>query len=337
MLKYILRRLGASALLLLVVTLMTFVIFYVVPRIAGRTTEQLATMYVGRAPTEAAIQATIERLNLDQPLALQFWEFVKGIFVGAEYTFGNDVVQCSAPCFGYSFQTYQEVFPAILDRVPVTFSLGLGAALIWLVGGVLVGVVSAVRKGSFFDRIAMGLALAGVSLPIFFTGQLALAFLVHSWEIFPNAEYTPFTDNPAAWASGLLLPWLTLAFLHAAQYARQTRAGMLETMGEDYIRTARAKGLKESRVILKHGLRPTLTPILTIFGLDIGLVLGGAVLTEQVYSLNGIGRYAVTAIVQSDLPVILGVTLFGALFIVVCNLIVDLLYPLVDPRVRAAR
>ena len=246
-------------------------------------------------------------------------------------------MQCSAPCFGYSFQTYQEVFPAILERLPITFSLGLGAAVLWLVGGVAVGVISAVKKGSIFDRISMGLALGAVSLPIFFTGQLALAFLVHDWGLFPNARYTPFTEDPIAWASGLLLPWLTLAFLHAAQYARQTRAGMLETMGEDYIRTARAKGLKESRVILKHGLRPTLTPILTIFGLDIGLVLGGAVLTEQVYSLNGIGRFAVTAIVQSDLPVILGVTLFGAFFIVLCNLAVDLLYPLVDPRVRTAR
>ncbi|MGV2385906.1 MAG UNVERIFIED_CONTAM: ABC transporter permease, partial [Thermobifida fusca] len=158
MLRYILRRLGASVILLLVVTLMTFVIFYVVPRLAGRTTEQLATMYVGRAPTEAAIQATIKRLNLDQPLIIQFWEFIKGIVLGADYTFGNDVVHCAAPCFGYSFQTYQEVFPAILERLPITFSLGLGAAVLWLVGGVAVGVISAVKKGSIFDRISMGLA-----------------------------------------------------------------------------------------------------------------------------------------------------------------------------------
>ncbi|GAA3721359.1 peptide/nickel transport system permease protein [Spinactinospora alkalitolerans] len=336
MLTYILRRLGAGVLLLAVVTLVTFLIFYVVPRLAGQTTEQLATMYVGKAPTPEAIQATIDRLGLDQPLALQFWEFVRGIFVGAEYQFGRDTVQCSAPCFGYSFQNYQEVFPELVKRLPVTFSLALGAAVIWLVGGVAVGILSAIKKGSIFDRIAMGVALAGVSLPIFFTGLLSLAFLVHAWDLFPNADYTPFTENPLAWASGLILPWLTLAFLHAAQYARQTRAGMLETMGEDYIRTARAKGLSERTVVLKHGLRPTLTPILTIFGLDIGLVLGGAVLTEQVFSLNGIGRYAVNAIVQSDLPVILGVTLFGAFFIVVCNLIVDLLYAWVDPRVRVA-
>lgn len=336
MLTYILRRLGAGVLLLAIVTLVTFVIFYVVPRWAGQTVQQLATMYVGKAPTPEAIEATIDRLNLDQPIALQFFEFIKGIFVGAEYRFGGQIVDCGAPCFGYSFQNYTEVFPEIVSRLPVTISLGLGAGVIWLVGGVAVGIISAIKRGSLFDRVSMGVALAGVSLPIFFTGLLSLAFLVHAWDIFPSPGYTPFLQNPVDWAVGLLLPWITLAFLHAAQYARQTRAGMLETMGEDYIRTARAKGLAERKVIVKHGLRPTLTPIVTIFGLDVGLVLGGAVLTETVFSLNGIGRYAVQAIISSDLPVILGVTLFGAFFVVVCNLIVDMLYVWVDPRVRVA-
>ncbi|WP_017537263.1 MULTISPECIES: ABC transporter permease [Nocardiopsis] len=336
MVTYLLRRLGAGVLLLAIVTLVTFLIFYVVPRMAGQTVQQLATMYVGKAPTEEAIQATIDRLNLDQPIALQFWEFIKGIFVGATYTFGGREVVCSAPCFGYSFQNYTEVFPEIVNRLPVTFSMAIGAGVIWLVGGVSVGVVSAIKKGSIFDRLSMGLALAGVSLPVFFTGLLSLAFLVHAWGLFDTPRYTPFFQDPIAWATGLFLPWVTLAFLHAAQYARQTRAGMLETMGEDYIRTARAKGLAEWKVILKHGLRPTLTPIVTIFGLDIGLVLGGAVLTETVFSLNGIGRYAVQAIISQDLPVILGVTLFGAFFVVVCNLIVDLLYAWVDPRVRVS-
>ncbi|MDT0329259.1 ABC transporter permease [Nocardiopsis lambiniae] len=331
---YILRRLGAGLLLLAVVTMVTFAIFYVVPKWAGRTTEQLATMYVGRAPTPEAIQATIDRLGLDEPVIVQFGEFVRGIFFGAEYRFGRDTIECSAPCFGYSFQSYQEVFPEIVARLPVTFSLALGAGVIWLVGGIAVGVISAVWKGSLFDRVAMAIALAGVSLPIFFTGLLVLAFPVHSWGWFQTPRYVPLTVDPLAWAAGMFLPWLTLAFLHAAMYARQTRAGMLEVLGEDYVRTARAKGLSEGRVVLKHALRPTLTPIVTIFGLDLGLVLGGAVLTEQVFSLNGIGRYAVNAITQSDLPVILGVTLFGAFFIVVCNLIVDLIYPLIDPRVR---
>ncbi|WP_285734728.1 ABC transporter permease [Nocardiopsis sp. ATB16-24] len=334
MLTYILRRLGAGLLLLAVVTMVTFAIFYVVPRWAGRTTEQLATMYVGRAPTPEAIQATIDRLGLDEPVAVQFVEFVRGILFGAEYRFGRDTIECSAPCLGYSFQTYQEVFPEIVARLPVTASLALGAGVLWLVGGVLVGTVSAVWKGGLFDRLAMAVALAGVSLPVFFTGLLSLAFLVHAWGLFGTPGYVPLTRDPFGWVQGLLLPWVTLAFLHAAMYARQTRAGMLEVLGEDYIRTARAKGLSERRVIFKHALRPTLTPIVTIFGLDLGLVLGGAVLTEQVFSLNGIGRYAVSAITQSDLPVILGVTLFGAFFIVVCNLLVDLLYPIVDPRVR---
>ncbi len=337
MLRYILRRLGAGLVLLAVVTLMTFVIFYVIPRLAGQTPRQMAAMYVGKSPTPEQLDATVERLNLDQPVLLQFWDFVRDIILGDQFETGGQVVECSVPCFGYSFHTFQEVFPEIMSRLPVTASLAVGAGVIWLVGGVAVGIISAVKKGSIFDRAAMGVALAGVSLPIFFTGLLALSFLVHTWEIFPTPEYVPFTENPAEWALGMFLPWVTLAFLHAAQYARQTRGGMLETMGEDYIRTARAKGLTERRVILKHGLRPTLTPIVTIFGLDIGMVLGGAVLTEQVFSLNGIGRYAVEGITNSDLPVILGVTLFGALFIVVCNLIVDLLYVWVDPRVRAAR
>ena len=195
--------------------------------------------------------------------------------------------------------------------------------------------LSAVRKGSLFDRTAMGIALAGVSLPIFFTGLLSLSLLSYRLGWFAEGgAYSPLRENPLTWAYDLLLPWITLAFLYAAGYARLTRAGMLETMNEDYIRTARAKGLTERRVVLKHGLRATLTPILTIFGLDLGLLLGGAILTESTYSLPGIGQYAVLAITNNDLPKVLGVTLVAAFFIVLANLLVDLLYATIDPRVR---
>jgi peptide/nickel transport system permease protein len=195
--------------------------------------------------------------------------------------------------------------------------------------------VSALRRGSFFDRAAMSVALGGVSLPIFFTGLIGLAFLSYKIPVFASGgSYTPLTKNPLAWAYDLLLPWITLAFLFSAQYARLTRAGMLETMNEDYIRTARAKGLPERAVVLKHGLRGALTPILTIFGLDLGLLLGGAILTEKTFSLNGLGKYTVDAIENQDLPRILGVTLVAAFFIVMANLVVDLLYAVVDPRVR---
>ena len=180
----------------------------------------------------------------------------------------------------------------------------------------------------------MGLALAGVSLPIFFTGLLSLALFSYKWPIFPNVQFVPFTQNPFLWARNLVLPWVTLAFLYAALYARLTRAGMLETMSEDYIRTARAKGLPERTVIVKHGLRAALTPIITIFGMDLGALLGGAVLTEVTFSLPGLGQFTILAINTQDLPEILGVTMLAAFFIVIANLVVDVLYAVVDPRVR---
>jgi peptide/nickel transport system permease protein len=222
-----------------------------------------------------------------------------------------------------------------MDRLPVTLSLAAGAAVLWLFGGVATGIVSALRRGSALDRSLMSVALAGVSLPIFFTGLLSLTIFSYKlgWTA-PGGSYTPLQQNPIQWAYDLLLPWITLSFLYAAAYARLTRAGMLETMNEDYIRTARAKGLRENDVVVRHGLRAALTPIVTIFGLDLGLLLGGAVLTETTFSLNGIGKYAVDAITNNDLPKVLGVVLLGAVFIILANIIVDLLYAVVDPRVR---
>jgi peptide/nickel transport system permease protein len=216
----------------------------------------------------------------------------------------------------------------------VTLSLAIGASIIWLVSGVAIGVLSALKRGSIFDRFSMGVALAGVSLPIFFTGLIALELFSYRWPIFPNVQFVPFTENPWLWAKNLVLPWITLAFLYAALYARLTRAGMLETMSEDYIRTARAKGLPERTVIVKHGLRAALTPIVTIFGMDLGLLLGGAVITEVTFSLHGLGMFTIEAINNQDLPEILGVTLLAAFFIVIANLFVDILYAYVDPRVR---
>ena len=180
----------------------------------------------------------------------------------------------------------------------------------------------------------MTIALAGVSLPIFFTGLISLELFSYKWPIFPNVQFVPFTQNPALWARNLILPWVTLAFLYAALYARLTRAGMLETMGEDYIRTARAKGLPERTVIFKHGLRAALTPIVTIFGMDIGLLLGGALLTEYTFSLHGLGLFTIEAIQNQDFPEIMGVVMLAAFFVVIANLVVDIVYAVLDPRVR---
>jgi len=331
---FIIRRLIATVFLLIIVSMITFAIFFLLPRLAGQTTYELAIQYVGRNPTRAAVLAVEKQLGLDSPVYLQYGRFLRGIVFGAHYNAGPVRAYCPPPCFGYSFKNQQPVWPQMVSSIPVTLSLAIGASIIWLVSGVAIGVLSALKRGSIFDRFSMGVALAGVSLPIFFTGLIALELFSYRWPIFPNVTFVPFTDNPWLWAKNLVLPWITLAFLYAALYARLTRAGMLETMSEDYIRTARAKGLPERTVIVKHGLRAALTPIVTIFGMDLGLLLGGAVITEVTFSLHGLGMFTIEAINNQDLPEILGVTLLAAFFIVIANLFVDILYAYVDPRVR---
>jgi peptide/nickel transport system permease protein len=334
MIFFIIRRLIMTVFLLLLVSMITFAIFFLVPRLAGQTAYQLAAEYVGRNPTPSAITQMESKLGLNAPLYLQYGRYVKGIVVGVHYQSGTSVSYCPFPCFGYSFRNQQPVWPQLISDAPVTLSLAIGAGVLWLIGGVSIGVLSALRKGTFFDRFSMGIALAGVSLPVFFTGLLLLDLFSYRWTLFPNVHYVGITSNPLLWARNLFLPWVSLAFLYAALYARITRAGMLETMNEDYIRTARAKGLPERRVIVKHGLRATLTPIVTIFGMDLGLLLGGAILTESVFSLPGLGEFTIQAINNQDLPEIMGVVMLAACFIVIANMIVDILYTFIDPRVR---
>jgi peptide/nickel transport system permease protein len=331
---FIVRRLIATVFLLIVVSLITFSIFFLLPRLAGQTTRGLASQYIGRNPTPAAVHAIEQQLGLDQPLPVQYGRFLRGIVLGEHFNSGTAKAYCPPPCFGYSFKNQQPVWPMMISDLPVTLSLAAGGAVMWLVGGVAIGVVSALKRGTLFDRFSMGVALAGVSLPVFFTGLIALDLFSYKWPIFPNVTYVSLTSNPLLWARNLVLPWITLAFLYAALYARLTRAGMLETMSEDYIRTARAKGLPERTVVVRHGMRAALTPIITIFGLDLGALLGGAVLTETTFSLHGLGQFTILAIQTQDLPEILGVTMLAAFFIVIANLVVDILYAVVDPRVR---
>ena len=331
MLNFILRRIVTSALLLVIISMVTFAVFFMVPKLAG---VDPAEMYVGKIATKADVDATRVKLGLDKPIPVQYGRFIKGIFVGREYVAGNQVQNCPAPCFGYSFRNDRPVWPTLIDRLPVTASLAVGAAVIWLIGGTLAGVISALRRRSIMDRTVMIGALAGVSLPIYFTGLVAQLVFVTSFHLFRGGPYVNLVDDPVGWSSKLFLGWVTLALLYAATYARLTRAQMLETISEDYIRTARAKGLRERVVIGKHAMRSVLTPIVTIFGLDLGQLLGGAILTESVFSLPGIGRLSIDAVNTKDLPVVLGVTLFAAFFIVAANLLVDILYAVIDPRVR---
>jgi peptide/nickel transport system permease protein len=329
--RYIIRRLILSVVLLIVVSAVTFGVFFLIPKLSGTDP---ARLYAGKISDKEAVKAIGIKLGFNKPIYEQYGLFMKGLFVGRDYDNGPDVDHCPAPCFGYSFKTDQAVWPLLLDRLPVTASLALGAAVFWLIGGTFAGVISALRRRSFADRTVMVVALAGVSLPVYFTGLIAQLIFVHQLHWFPSGPYVPFFQDPAGWAGKLFLAWVTLALLFAAGYARLTRATMLETLGEDYIRTARAKGLRERVVVSKHAMRAVLTPIVTIFGLDLGSVLGGAILTESVFSLPGLGKLSIDAVFQKDLPIILGATLFAAFFIVIANFLVDLLYAVIDPRVR---
>ncbi|MEU9190696.1 ABC transporter permease [Streptomyces sp. NPDC048484] len=330
MLAYLIRRLFAAAVMLVVIILVVFSIFFLVPRWAG---VDPATMFVGKQADPAAVEAVRQKLGMADPIFVQVWEFFKGLFVGRTYSGGGDVTECAAPCFGYSFRNEQAIWPVLTDRFPVTLALALGAAVLWLICGVAAGVLSALKRGSLWDRGAMVIALGGVSLPIYFTGLLSLAIFSYGlgWL---DAQYVPLEESFTGWFGGMILPWVTLAFLYAAMYARITRATMLEVLGEDYIRTARAKGLTEPVVIGKHAMRSTMTPILTMLGMDLGALIGGAILTETTFSLPGLGQAVLKAISDKDLPVILGVTLITSLAVIVANLLVDLLYAVIDPRVR---
>ncbi|MDX6698921.1 MAG: peptide/nickel transport system permease protein [Solirubrobacteraceae bacterium] len=320
MARYIARRVAWMVVLLLVVSAVTFLIFYSLP------SADPATLRAGRTASPQLVQQIREHLGLDRPIYTQYWLYMKQVVLHFD--------------FGFSYQNSAPVRQQIVDRLPATLSLTAGAVVIWLAVGLPVGILSALRRRRLSDRLAMGASLVAISAPVYWLGLISLYLFasdIGRFPVFPGAgSYRPLTDDPGKWLGSLVLPWLVLAASFAAFYARLLRANLLETMGEDYIRTARAKGLPERQVVLNHGVRAAITPVVTVLGLDIGILLGGAILTERVFNIPGIGRLAYDAIQHSDLPVIQGTVLFGAFFIVFANLVVDVVYAFLDPRVRYA-
>jgi peptide/nickel transport system permease protein len=325
---YVVRRVILMILMLLLLSLTVFFLFSLLPADPARLT-------CGKSCTPDIIEANRHKLGLDLPVIQQYWEFLKGFFVGRTFAQNSpDPVVCNAPCLGYSFKRQEEVTTLIKDGFPTTFWLALGAFVLWISAGISLGIYAALRRGKWQDKTVMGISLAGYSLPSFFLGLMAIFFIVIRFQILPFPSYVSPFENPTQFLQTMILPWMVLAVLFAAFYMRMTRNQMLEVLGEDYIRTARAKGLPERVVIRKHALRAGLTPIVTAAGLDLAGLLGGAIITETIFSLPGIGSLAVNAVVDSDLPVIVGITMVTATFIIVANLIVDLLYAVIDPRVR---
>jgi peptide/nickel transport system permease protein len=334
MIRFIIRRSLGAVVVLIVVSFITFVIFQLAPFLSHTSPVYYYTGKIAAKPGSLQLKLLEHRYGFDLPWYSQYWHWLHGILFGQSLTDGTSDVYCNAPCFGYSFQQNTAVGSLIWQALPVSLSLAVGAGALWLFGGVLIGTLSGLRPGSIIDRIGMTLALGGVSLPIFFTGPVLLLVFEYQLKWLKNPAYASLTSNPPQWLESMILPWVALAFLFAALYARLTRASMLETMGEDFIRTARAKGLPRRVVVVRHGLRAALTPIVTIFGIDLGQLIGSTVITETVFNLRGLGWLSVTSIRQNDLPVIMGVTLVAAFALVIANLVVDILYGFVDPRVR---
>ena len=319
MLLYLIRRLAWAAVVLLAVTAVTFAIFYLLPP------GDPALRFAGRSPSPELIATIRHNLALDKPWYEQYFKFTKSVITGDKYGW---------PGLGYSYGSSVPIRDKIIEKAPRTLSLIAGAAVIWLLLGIAIGVISAVKRRSIFDRAAMGFALFGISAPVFWLGLMALFLFWFKLNLTAGTGYVSFTDSPTQWASHLILPWTVLAMLYAATYARMVRGSLLDTLGEDYIRTARAKGLSERRVIFGHGLRASLAPIVTMFGLDVALLVGGAVITESVFNIDGLGFMAIDSVFRGDLPAVLGVVLVGTFAVVVMNLLVDIAYAFLDPRVR---
>ena len=319
MARFLARRTLQGLIVIWLVTVIVFLIFYVGPGSAD-----VARALAGRTAPPETVALISHRLLLDRPVYEQYWHFL------TELLRGN---------LGYDYYHDESVAVIIKQAFPVTFSLLIGAAPLWLILGVGSGVYAATKPRSFLDRVFTGIALFFYSIPTFVLGLVLVLFLyyeltIHGHAWFPPSGYVPFTRDPVQWAHNLILPWITLALVTAGAYTRLARTSMLEVMNEDYLRTARAKGLKERKIVYRHGLKAASTPLVTQFGIDVGALIGGAVITEQVFGLPGLGYTAVHAIEQQDLPVIIGIVLVASAGVVVANILADLFYAVLDPRVR---
>ena len=333
---YIVRRLVSGFILVVVMSLVTFLLFFASPIDPARVS-------CGKNCSPALQEQTSKALGFDDPVIVQWTDFVKGIVQGREYpddpalrkTAPQTIAHCPAPCLGYSKLQNATVTSLVSDAFPISLSLALIAFLMWMAGGVVFGVTAALKKGTIVDRGIVGLSLVFFAFPTFFVGLFLYKFVAIKWQLVPIPAYSSIADGGVfTWLNGLLLPSLTLALFYMAGYVRMTRAFVLESMGEDYLRTAKAKGLAPRRVLVKHSMRAALTPLVTMAGLDLAGLMGGAIITETVFNYNGLGKLAVNATQSLDLPLTVGIVLLLATFVILANIIVDVLYAFIDPRVR---
>ena len=329
MLAFVARRLVSGVLVLLVVSMAVFALFFY-----GPADPALAYCPETRCTPER-LDNIRDSLGLEEPVAEQYAAYLKGVVAGSEFRQGTIAIDCPAPCLGVSFKLRVPVTGYLAERFKATLSIALGATVVCLVVGVTAGVLAARRHGTGTDRVVVGASLLLGSVPYYLLALLAYLYLVNDWGIFPETGYAgPVEEGPVAWVKGLLLPWLVLGLAYATQYARFSRASMVEVMQSDFVRTARAKGLSETAVTLRHGLRAGLVPVVTLLGLDLALLLAGTIFTERIFDIQGIGFWGLQAVYARDLPVVSATALFAAIMVIISNILVDVVYSILDPRVR---
>jgi peptide/nickel transport system permease protein len=329
MFGYIIRRLISAFLVVTAISMIVFALFFLGPT----NTADYLCQQNGHCTAEK-LKNLNESLGLNKPVVQQYGVWAKGLVHDREISFGAAHYKCDAPCLGISYITQTQITDDLKRRYPITLSLAIGGATLYLLLGVTTGVLSARRRGSLADKALVSSTLVVSSIPYYLVAFLAWAYPINKWGLFPDAKWTPFTHNPAAWAAGLIVPWAVLGIVNSTQYARFSRGSMVEALSEDFVRTAVAKGVRTRAVTVKHALRAALVPIVTIFGLDFAALLSGALITEYIFGLDGIGRWSLSAIKQYDFPAISATVLTAAVVIVIANLVVDILYSVLDPRVR---
>jgi peptide/nickel transport system permease protein len=333
MFAYIVKRALAGVLILLLVSAAVFLLFWYGPTSPARP---VCDQQTSNRCSPARLKVYEERLGYNNPVYEEYGKFIKGIFVGRDIQLGTVPRHCEAPCLGISSRTNNFVSDEMLERLPATLSVALGGAFFYLLFGIPIGVSAARRRGTVADKALVASFLTVSSIPYYLFALLTWLYLTVIFEVpfISNTGYHPFTDNPASWFTGMFLAWMALGIFGCTQYTRYTRGAMVEALNEDYIRTAKAKGLAPRSVVYKHGLRAALVPVVTIFGIDFATLLAGTIFTERIFEIDGIGFWSLEAVRARDLPVVAATALFGAVALIVSNLIVDLVYSVLDPRVR---
>ncbi|MFC8173636.1 ABC transporter permease [Streptomyces sp. NPDC057250] len=326
MTRFVLKRLAGAALVLLALSVLVYGLFYLAPGDPAR-------LACGERCNPQQIAQVREQLGLNQSALAQYLHFLQGVFTGRDYSTGTSVVHCDAPCLGLSYQSDKEVTRLVLERLPATASLALGAMVVWLLVGVGTGLLSALRRGGITERVLTVVTLAGTGTPVFILGLLLLMAVCAHLQWLPFPSYVPLGEDPEQWAWNMLLPWITLGFFESAKYARLTRSSTLETLAEDHIRTFRAYGVGERSVVTRHALRGAVPPVIAISAVDLGSMFGGAVLTESLFGIPGLGKTLIDGVRQIDLPVVVGVVMVMGTAVVLANVLADLLYAAADRRV----